>query len=297
MEVNFGDSINSDKALYYTALFHDGRVLHTLGGRFKKKCIIDVSLYPFDSHTCLAFVYSRKYSSNIMYLHLPYPHVIWERVNDNQEWEVTKTDMYITEEPSVFQYGVCLSALYFKIWVKRRPSYTIVNHIIPAAVLTMLMALTCFIPPDCGERLSFVITVYLATVFLSAGLIDDIPKVSIKNPYLSYLIAANNVLYAIMVGWSIVVVRISRFNDQKEMPVWIHKIVMKRSCKNKVEAKEDGDTDVYEAGDVTDEDECLTWLKAALELDYIFRVVFSIVMLILLFSFAFVFFASLSNAE
>jgi len=283
--MNFG--INTDdksgSVLQSVKVQSDGTVSFAIGTSMEAQCEIDVSLYPFDTHECSLSIFTSRYSSE---------HVVFQALSDtpdffydfpgNGEWEIPYSELTAFSTTSFMSNGESISIFNTMLWVKRRPYFMLMNYFAPALILTMLTSLTSFIPPDSGERLSYVITVYLATVFLGASITDDIPNVSVKMPLVSYLTIVNNVLYALAVAWSVFVVRMARLGDEVTIPNICLRITRKRNVNTvDVEQVKDGETGATEENMAKTKGCHRTkWIDVASYFDGIFRVVFSSVLVL-----------------
>jgi len=147
---------------------HDGYCYWAAPFIFKTSCPFDVRDFPFDSQQCELKFGSWQFHMGQLDLirKRDVAPLAKERV-DNGEWNVTT----IKIERNVIVYACCPDEKYpditFVINLTRRSLFYTYNLIIPNFLIALLAFFSFYIPVECGERISFVITVLLSmTVFL-----------------------------------------------------------------------------------------------------------------------------------
>ena len=147
---------------------HDGYCYWAAPFIFKTSCPFDVRDFPFDAQQCELKFGSWQFHMGQLDL-IPKREVAplaKERV-DNGEWNVTTIEI----KRNVIVYACCPDEKYpditFTINLQRRSLFYTYNLIIPNFLIALLAFFSFYIPVECGERISFVITVLLSmTVFL-----------------------------------------------------------------------------------------------------------------------------------
>ena len=76
------------------------------------------------------------------------------------------------------------AAIQFRIELKRKPFYYILNVIIPTVVLAVLSSFTFLIPDGSGEKLSIGVSILLAYSVFILLLADNTPQTSQNPPIL-----------------------------------------------------------------------------------------------------------------
>lgn len=162
---------------------HNGHCWWAAPFIFKTSCHFDVRDFPFDEQQCLLKFGSWQYHKGQLDLFRKreVAPVAKERV-DNGEWNVTSIDI----KRNVLVYACCPDEKYpdvtFLINLKRRSLFYTYNLIIPNFLIALLAFFSFYIPVECGERISFVITVLLSmTVFLLL-VAESIPPTSEAVP-------------------------------------------------------------------------------------------------------------------
>ena len=162
---------------------HDGYCYWAAPFIFKTSCPFDVRDFPFDAQQCELKFGSWQFHMGQLDLirKRDVAPLAKERV-DNGEWNVTT----IKVEKNVIVYACCPDEKYpditFIINLKRRSLFYTYNLIIPNFLIALLAFFSFYIPVECGERISFVITVLLSmTVFLLL-VAESIPPTSEAVP-------------------------------------------------------------------------------------------------------------------
>ncbi|XP_048580311.1 neuronal acetylcholine receptor subunit alpha-10 isoform X4 [Nematostella vectensis] len=165
---------------------------------FKTLCKIQVKNFPFDLQECTLKFGSWQYDSSEIDLH----YVKTEGKLDNTrvrngEWDVIRVK--ITR--NALSYPCCPDVVYpditFIVQLRRRSLFYIFNLIIPNFLIALLAFFSFYIPIECGERISFVITVLLSmTVFLLL-VAESIPPTSEALPAIALYYTSSMILVAL----------------------------------------------------------------------------------------------------
>ena len=81
--------------------------------------------------------------------------------------------------------GITYTSMTMSLTLQRRPTYYILNMVLPCVVLSMLSSLAFCLPVSCGERVSLQITVILSFGIYQMMLTEYIPNHATKIPLLS----------------------------------------------------------------------------------------------------------------
>lgn len=163
-------------------LAHDGLLHWEPGGIFRTTCDIDITYFPFDVQHCPLLIGAYSYYSTKMN--------ITNRSNDisthdfrlNGEWHVYGT----SAAWNITVLECCMDKGYphvvFTLHLRRRDKFYMMNIVLPCVMLSVLIMVGFFLPPDAGEKISLGISVLLAfTVFLLM-IADNIPRTSLAIP-------------------------------------------------------------------------------------------------------------------
>ena len=150
---------------------------------FKTSCHINVQDFPYDKQMCTLKFGSWLFHSKQLDLFQKRDNApVAQDSVDNGEWEITTVKI----EKNIIRYDCCPDDLYpditFVINLQRRSLFYTYNLVIPNLIIALLAFFSFHIPVECGERLSFVITVLLSlTVFLLL-VAESIPPTSEAVP-------------------------------------------------------------------------------------------------------------------
>lgn len=179
---------------------NDGLVTMFPAGSIRTKCLVDTTFYPFDQHECkFDFVLSHHLIHEINFS-LPTGDVVIVNFVKHGEWIVESTACKVI--PGSFS-GVTVPTIQSTLTLRRRPSFEMVTFGVPLLFFYILNLVSCCIPPTCGERLSYVVTIYLAFVFMMLAVADGTPTNSLKLPILSYLTMMANFMNTLAIIYHI----------------------------------------------------------------------------------------------
>mgnify|MGYP001794295362 FL=1 len=88
-----------------------------------------------------------------------------------------------------FYYACCgdipYPSIYFTIYMRRKYLFYITNIIAPCIMLSILITLVFYLPPEAGEKVSLGITVLLSCIVFLLLIAESIPKRSDSVPIIS----------------------------------------------------------------------------------------------------------------
>ena len=168
-------------ASFTIELGYKGNLRWTTGRVFNVKCAADIMNFPFDSHSCQLRFAGWGYNHTIGII--PISKLVYLlHFEENLDWKLTGSAM---SSHSFSSFHVILN-------FTREPLYYNVLVFTPTAVLALLNPLVFILPIECGERLSFGMTILLSYVVFLTLVSDEIPATS--NP-MSFLIIFIVVLF------------------------------------------------------------------------------------------------------
>ena len=162
---------------------HNGHCYWAAPFVFKTSCRVDVADFPFDKQQCkLKFGSWLLDTSQLDLTRKKDSSPVGKDLVSNGEWNVTSVHI----RTHVLHYACCPNKTYsditFTIWLQRNSLFYVFNLIIPNFLIALLAFFSLYIPVECGERISFVITVLLSmTVFLLL-VAESIPPTSDAIP-------------------------------------------------------------------------------------------------------------------
>ncbi|KAH3857185.1 hypothetical protein DPMN_099787 [Dreissena polymorpha] len=158
-----------------------GSCLYFIANVFTSSCDVDVTFYPWDTQTCAFQFMPAKYEPGKIVLWPLKGNVDFNYYSPNGAWDLVNTSV------SSEIYGYTVS---FKIEVERKPQFAIVNVILPLIIMSALNILVFLIPTDCGERISFCLTVLLSIAVFLTLVGDNLPKNSRPMSVFSYYLVS-----------------------------------------------------------------------------------------------------------
>ncbi|KAH3822968.1 hypothetical protein DPMN_124762 [Dreissena polymorpha] len=112
-----------------------------------------------------------------------------------------------------------VKALVFRLVLRRRAMYHIVNLVIPVALLQALGVLAFKIPASCGEKLTFSLTMLLTVTVLMTMVSAIIPTTSLQVSIFSIYLLCGAVASALEVVITVVVLYLHSHGD-KQLPAF-----------------------------------------------------------------------------
>ena len=181
---SFGPNVKRDwREFFPVRMRHDGRFLWQYSDMFSTTCSFDMSTFPFDVQDCYV-IYGNLVSTKDQV-------AFNERLNyfaraetyvDSEEFEVKDLSVTHKEYPRE-----TTSALHFRMLLKRRPYYYVVNIIVPCALLACVAMLSFVMSPASGERVGLQVTVLLSLVVFQLMITGLVPVTSRNTPVMSKL--------------------------------------------------------------------------------------------------------------
>ncbi|KAL3867594.1 hypothetical protein ACJMK2_040477 [Sinanodonta woodiana] len=203
--------------------YESGTALYAPGDVFETTCSIDVTFYPFDIQTCKILLVPWGSLPSEIALQSSSDYVLKTYFSANGEWEVISTSVAIEENSS-------LSLIQFNIKMKRRPTFFLINVILPIIFMGFLNILVFILPVDAGDRVSFAITVLLATAVFLTLVGDNLPKTSQPMAMICYFLLVNLSLSTFICLITILNLRMYHKPESKPVPRLIATIVRKLNC-------------------------------------------------------------------
>ncbi|KAH3844362.1 hypothetical protein DPMN_086620 [Dreissena polymorpha] len=190
---------------------YDGMAIFAPSEVLSSACDITVTYYPFDTQICEINLYPWGINKHEIVLNTYTTEVSKSIFSENAEWMLDKTETLT---------GVMFDTFYFYrvvLYLKRRPTFVIVNVVLPIFFMSVLNVLVFFLPASSGERVSFAITVLLAIAFFMTIVNDTLPKSSNPIPTICYLLLGSLVLSTFIVMMTIFNLRI--YHRPAEQPL------------------------------------------------------------------------------
>lgn len=212
-KIALSNSISNDEVFIDSSglvpIFIDntGMVIMYPAGTYRTRCNLDIVYYPFDEHLCEYYFIITNHDASEVIIHLHTNEILFGSNWENGEWWVSRTK---TQDSDATTGYLNIAYAITSMTLKRRPIYEILNSFVPIVILTFLNLFACFLHPQCGERISFSITLYLAFVVLVTSMLDRMPRSTLQLPIISYLMCLLNVVNAAGIIWGIYMVYVAQ---------------------------------------------------------------------------------------
>ena len=242
-----------------------GEALWKAGSVTKTICNFEILTYPFDEHTCDINVIAWGVESSEIILRTPRYVINLKYYNDSAEWELMKT---YSKAETLLEWSMASFGFTFR----RKPTFLIVNVLVPIIFLSHLNPVVFLIPHESGERVTFSITVLLSyTVFLNV-IGNNIPKTPSPLPVLCYYVISQLILSGLITLLVILCQRLHHIRGKKPVPMWLTRY-MKLCCQDKmmtVLKVPIGDENKSDKLEQTDLLEIMDWKHFTIYLDQFF---------------------------
>lgn len=197
-------------------IYSNGDIIWSRPGMLRTSCVFDLENFPFDTQTCSYKFGSWLYDkSQIDISNVDNP-IDLTNYQSNQEWSIINSEHYIEEKV----YKCCtetFQSTFYKITIKRKYGYYVLNIILPTFATSTLMIICLLIPWDSGERISYAVTVMLSIIVFLLILSENLPKTETK-PLLSKMLIGL-VFFALFIVYSTVFIGIMHDYTKKNSKV------------------------------------------------------------------------------
>ncbi|XP_046368625.2 acetylcholine receptor subunit delta-like [Haliotis rufescens] len=153
-------------------LHSDGKAQLTITDSFTTSCQIDITLYPFDQQQCdILFMPANNYDLGVETIGSIFT-ILPAFFIKNSEWELVDIRAKIVNV-KLRRIPNCVS---FEFFLKRKSMFYIVSIIFPMALLSVLNACVFILPADSGEKMSYLISIFVSYAVFMNFVNDSIPK-------------------------------------------------------------------------------------------------------------------------
>jgi hypothetical protein len=181
----------------------------------KTECKVDVRNFPFDQQICPMKFGSWTHDGLRIDIQLHQAFGMdTQEYSENREWHLKKAP----GERKVTMYSCCpepYPALIFSMFIQRRAMFYVYNLVLPCGIIALLSLFSFYLPPDSGERVSFVITVLLAMSVYMLMVTENMPQSS-EIPIVSKFFMAAMCQIAVSLAATCLVIKY--FNSKTPMP-------------------------------------------------------------------------------
>lgn len=218
-------SVGFDHYWYPVQYYYNGVAVWAPAEILTTTCKVDVTYYPFDTQNCEISFIPWGSLENEMYLHAAEKEVSRKFFSGNGEWSLENA----TASTGLIDGKYPVYTLLLEI--RRRPTFVIVNVILPILFMGLLNVLVFFLPASSGERVSFAITVLLAIAVFLTLVGDNMPKTSQPMSTICYFLLTNLVLSSLIMVMTIFNLNLYHRDNKIPVPGWLSTFCRIIKCK------------------------------------------------------------------
>lgn len=209
------------------AYLNDGRASWSTDHVLSSYCEANVEKYPFDTQVCSVAFRTTHYSTDEVVLTSSRNGVNMILYRENANWELVHALLSRNNSTRI-------SSIKMELKMKRRPDFIVVNVITPIIILGLLNTFAFLLPVDCGERMSYCITVLLSiTVFITI-ISDTLPRHGSPLPLICFKLILDIGTSALITLISICNIRLSKISESTKVPSWLTTLVLHKNGKQSI---------------------------------------------------------------
>ncbi|XP_033102339.1 neuronal acetylcholine receptor subunit alpha-10-like [Anneissia japonica] len=177
--------LKNKKTDLFATVYPDGVVEWSSPAIFISSCKMDVQYFPFDTQSCLLEFGSWAYEGHEVQLDLMQgSESSLTDFTENGIWELKEVtaDAVLRTTSATYDYATIKMYLI----LKRRYEFYVSNIILPCVLLSFMSTLVYLMPPDCGEKISYGMTIVLSLLVLQQLISESLPPVAEGSPILGY---------------------------------------------------------------------------------------------------------------
>ena len=164
------------------SIYNDGTNYWLSPIDFESSCNFHVQNFPFDEQLCSITFGPWSDDVSKISLHEVNNPIVTNQYTENGEWLID----HVSQRVQLSYYKCCprpFSDLKINLVLKRKPSFYVVNSIVPALFLIVLIIVGHRLPPQCGERITLTIMICLTSIvmmeYTNSKVLPQTPHVSL----------------------------------------------------------------------------------------------------------------------
>ncbi|XP_053374233.1 acetylcholine receptor subunit alpha-like [Mercenaria mercenaria] len=186
-------------------------------------CSVNIRNYPFDTQKCKTSFNSFGYNDYEVQLVAATDKFSLDVYQENSLWLIEKTEVKVTETGGSSQIDLI-------IHLNRKPSFVIINVVMPILFLSLLNVLVFLLIPESGERVSYCITVLLAIAVFMTIVSDMLPRSSEPVPIISFKLMIDMIISSFIVFVAIQNLTWYHRDENVPIPPWLKSVYKHLSC-------------------------------------------------------------------
>ncbi|XP_067648968.1 neuronal acetylcholine receptor subunit alpha-5-like [Haliotis asinina] len=179
-----GDKISSLRASMPISVDFAGRTLMFIIDEFETICNLDVTRYPYDEQVCHMSVLG-LFDTSLYLGDQDFIKIFSEYFTGSSEWELVNTTFHQEHLQSVFSI---LPYVDIQFHLRRLSIFYTLSVIFPMCLLSFLNACVFLLPAASGEKVSFLVSIFVSGAVFLNYINDAIPKSGIASRLTIYLV-------------------------------------------------------------------------------------------------------------
>ncbi|KAK7101971.1 hypothetical protein V1264_020268 [Littorina saxatilis] len=191
-----GEVFLQDSHAMFAIVSWDGRVTWVPIGVKETLCSLDITYYPFDSQTCTMVLGMWTSSEAEVFLTVLSTQLDPAYYVENSEWRLTS----VTEKSHPFMFhDRPYSKYHVSFHLERRRLFHTLTLVVPNVLLALLAGFVFLLPQECGEKMSFSMSLLLAFAVNLSVLVTAMPRSSLQVSLLMTYLTSLSVTTALSV--------------------------------------------------------------------------------------------------
>ncbi|XP_072039415.1 neuronal acetylcholine receptor subunit beta-3-like [Amphiura filiformis] len=187
----------------------DGTMIMDSPGIISSLCDVDIGKFPFDTQICPFIFTTQNVPDDLVHLQVGRGVV---RSLDAATWRLGDSldhISYVVTVDVVPHMSLNYPYVEFYLSMERLPQYYLYTVGLPSTAVTLLSLFTFWLPADCGEKLSFVVSLMLGLTVFQLVVADTLPETSSdKQPLLSTFLLFNLMMVATILTLNVVTITV-----------------------------------------------------------------------------------------
>ncbi|CAD5112703.1 DgyrCDS1923 [Dimorphilus gyrociliatus] len=221
--INGAEKLYEDYKAFRASISSIGQVHWEPGGVFKTMCEIDITYYPFDEQVCALVFGAWSYHTSKMNLTTSTSVVNLDSYKTNGEWEIFTTSAVRNE----FNYECCpnekFSNVEFKVYLRRRHTFYVLNVILPSIMTSVLLLSVFFCTPN--QKVQIGVVVLLSFRIFLLNVAGNIPKTSDHIPLLGIYLTVTMAITTLSMVLTVFVLNLHYISD-RPVPSWAKTLII-----------------------------------------------------------------------
>ena len=158
-------------------IFPTGEIRIVLPNILTITCRLDMTLYPFDEHYCTISLMDITFTTNLMALDSSLDMALSEKYGVAGEWDLVSVEAENVTSPT---HGNTNPE--FVLHMRRKTTFYAVMLIVPLVLTSYLNVLVFLLPPDLGDKSSYLVTLTISMSVFASFFNDNIPRGLVSMP-------------------------------------------------------------------------------------------------------------------